>query len=402
MNPGTDDNWRFPFCPEPPAWRLDWSAIIDRFSWIRAMQGCAQDPQWHAEGDVLTHTRMVCEALCQLPAWRELDPVDRSIVFAATLLHDVAKPMVTCQREGRIRAPHHARKGALWARACLANELLPTRSLTALRRREEIVNLVRWHGLPLYLMRNEDPNRELFAASQLIRLNRLALIARADVLGRICHDRDQLLEKIGWFEELAREQQCLESPRAFASDHTRFTYFFHQRALDPDVEIYDDSRCQVVVMSGLPGAGKDHWIQHEGRGWPVVSLDAIRRKGAIPAADNQGVVVQAAHEKAREYLRSGTSFIWNATNTTRRMRRQLIRLLRDYKAKIRVVYVECLRDEIRQRNRCRPHPVPERIIDRLLDRLEPPDLTEAHQVELVCSSNQASRQKIDRGARPGR
>lgn len=31
--------------------------------WARAMAVCPQDAQWHAEGDVWTHTRMVCAEL---------------------------------------------------------------------------------------------------------------------------------------------------------------------------------------------------------------------------------------------------------------------------------------------------------------------------------------------------
>ncbi len=55
--------WSFPFCPEPPGWELDWPAIRNAFAWMRSMADCPQDPAWHAEGDVLLHTRMVCEAL---------------------------------------------------------------------------------------------------------------------------------------------------------------------------------------------------------------------------------------------------------------------------------------------------------------------------------------------------
>ena len=44
------------------------------------------------------HTRMVCEALVAMDSWRGLSPEDRSAVFAAALLHDVGKPLVT--REG--------------------------------------------------------------------------------------------------------------------------------------------------------------------------------------------------------------------------------------------------------------------------------------------------------------
>lgn len=37
---------------------MDWSGI--RFPWIAPMVECMQDPDYHTEGDVWTHTRMVC------------------------------------------------------------------------------------------------------------------------------------------------------------------------------------------------------------------------------------------------------------------------------------------------------------------------------------------------------
>tara|TARA_B100000676_G_scaffold194569_1_gene191226 strand:- start:62 stop:214 length:153 start_codon:yes stop_codon:yes gene_type:complete len=41
--------------------------------WAKAMARCGQDAAWHAEGDVWTHTRMVCEALASLDEWGALD-----------------------------------------------------------------------------------------------------------------------------------------------------------------------------------------------------------------------------------------------------------------------------------------------------------------------------------------
>jgi len=40
---------------------LDWQTITNKFEWIRDMIGVPQDPVFHAEGDVWTHTRMVTE-----------------------------------------------------------------------------------------------------------------------------------------------------------------------------------------------------------------------------------------------------------------------------------------------------------------------------------------------------
>ena len=55
-------------CPGPPDWALDWTSLEARFDWVRALASCPQDPVWHAEGDVGTHTRMVLEALVSSPS----------------------------------------------------------------------------------------------------------------------------------------------------------------------------------------------------------------------------------------------------------------------------------------------------------------------------------------------
>ena len=76
--------------PRPPHWQIDWSALDERYEWVRALSGCPQSPEWHAEGDVWIHTRMVLEAVCALPAFRALQelvsqqilPTPRCIVIA--------------------------------------------------------------------------------------------------------------------------------------------------------------------------------------------------------------------------------------------------------------------------------------------------------------------------------
>ena len=75
-----------------------------------------QDVRWHGEGDVLTHTRMVCEALGALPQYAELPGRQREILMAAAMLHDVGKVVVTRSVAGAIEAPHHAPVGARMAR----------------------------------------------------------------------------------------------------------------------------------------------------------------------------------------------------------------------------------------------------------------------------------------------
>ena len=126
--------WTFPhYTPDKLP---DWQALEHRFSWFADMKNVPQDPEWHAEGDVFIHTKMVCEALLQLPEFQALGEQEQHILFAAAMLHDVEKRSTT-KRESqggkeRIVSPHHAKKGdTLYAPCFIPN--LPRRLLCAKR-----------------------------------------------------------------------------------------------------------------------------------------------------------------------------------------------------------------------------------------------------------------------------
>ncbi len=250
--------------------------------------------------------------------------------------------------------------------------------------REQVVALVHHHPLPLHFLNVTDPGREAITVSQVARLDWLAILAEADAAGRHAVNRAELLERVELFRELAQENRCYTEARRFVSPHTRFLYF-HGRELDPDMEAYDDTRMEIIVMCGLPGAGKDRWIAENAAGWPVVSLDAIRGNLGIGPDDNQGAVAAQAKELARGYLRQGRPFVWNATNITRAMRQQLVGLLRDYQAWVRIVYVEAAWDELLRRNRTRTAPVPEVVLRHLAAKLDMPNVAEVHEVEYEVS-----------------
>jgi putative nucleotidyltransferase with HDIG domain len=356
---------------------VDWDYYDANYPWIRRLAGCPQDPIHHAEGDVWVHTRMVCEALAALPAWRALHDVDRRTLFAAALLHDAGKPDCTrVEPDGRISSRGHSRRGAILARQILWRMEVPFAP------REEIAGLIRWHQAPYFLIDRGDARRLAVEISWTARCDRLALLAEADVRGRVCQDQGRLLDNVALFAEFCRGEGCLDAPRPFASDHARFL-FFQDEGRHPDAPAHEDFRAEVVVMSGLPGAGKDHWIKHNLPDWPVVSLDALRGELDVDPADGQGAVIHAARDRAREHLRAGRSFVWNATNLSRLLRRECVRLCAGYRARVRIVYVEAPAARLFAQNRRRPAPVPEAVVQRLLDRWETPDRTEAHRVEWV-------------------
>ncbi len=82
-------------------------------SWCQAMAECVQDAQWHSEGDVWTHTKLVLHQLTELREWDRLSKHEQTVLTFTALFHDVAKPLTTevDPETGRVRSPKHAVKG---------------------------------------------------------------------------------------------------------------------------------------------------------------------------------------------------------------------------------------------------------------------------------------------------
>lgn len=363
------------YCPGPPEWRLRWEEMDREYEWIRRLAGCPQDPLYHAEGDVWVHTRMVCAELIALAPWRALPQPERETLFLAAVLHDVGKPDCTrSDEEGRIRSRGHSRRGAILARQVLWRMGVPFAV------REQVGALVRHHQTPYYLIERADAARLAVAVSQTARGDLLALLAEADVRGRLCADRQRLLDNVALFAEQLRDVGCLHDPYPFASDHARVLFFRDPRR-HPDDPAHVAFRAEVVLLSGLPGAGKDHYRHAHLPDWPVVSLDDLRGELGVDPADDQGEVIAAARARARDHLRRGERFVWNATNVSRQLRGVALDLFHQYQARVRVVYVEAPPAVLAAQNRRRPAAVPDAVMARLLDRWEVPDLTEAHAID---------------------
>lgn len=355
-----------------------WDALSQRFDWVKDMHGVAQDPYHHAEGDVAIHTRMVLSALESQPAWQALDPQQQELLWAAALLHDVEKRSTTRTDEhGRISSPGHARKGELTARHILYSEVVTPFAL-----REQIASLVRLHGLPLWMMERPSPERQLLAAAMRVDTRLLATLARADMAGRHCEDKQEMLDRIDLFELFCQEQQCWGEARAFSSANSRWHYLTHPESA-PDFEPWIKEGFEVILLSALPGMGKDSYIREHCQGMATVSLDDIRRQHGVSPGDSSatGRIVQQAKEEARVLLRRKTPFVWNATNITRQLRTQLISLFTAYGAQVKIVYLEVPWQQWKKQNANREHAVPENVLQRMAAKLEVPQPDEAHSVE---------------------
>ena len=369
--------WTFPhFTPNHDP---DWHALTARFNWLADMSTVPQDPEWHGEGDVLTHTKMVAAELFRLPEYQELDEQAQHILLAAALLHDVEKRSTTTEeRDGKTRiiSPRHAKKGEYTARQILYCDLAAPFAV-----RETVAKLVRWHGLPLWAIDKPQPEHAAIAAALQVNTQWLALLAKADALGRICPDTAELLDKIALFQALCEENQSWGASYPFSGCHARYHYLNHPES-SPDYQPYNDFSCTVHMMSALPGSGKDTHIARHFPDLPVLSLDNIRRAHRIDPADKKtaGRVIQLGKEQARQYLRNQQDFVFNATNLTRELRGKWTQLFADYRARICISYLEVPWQQLLRQNQQREHSVPEAIIRLLLGKLEIPFYDEAHEV----------------------
>lgn len=404
----------FQFTPRPPDWRLDWDAMVAAFPWLRALRGCPQDPAWHREGDVLVHTRLVVEALAAAPAWRVLPAGERETLFAAALLHDVAKPAsLHGDPAGRVSTRGHAGRGEVAARQILWRLGVPA------ARREAVCQLVRHHQVPFFAHRRADRARLAILVSQTVRCDRLALLAEADAQGHVCPDQATLFEGIAAFREDAAAQRCLDRPRAFASDQARFLYC-RDAAADPDAPPPPPGPGRAILVCGLPGSGREAWRRATLENWPLVAqpdplltngggwdghagagtavactaagastaADACTAAGAATAgagaADGMSAHAGPADrtfDMPRAYLRAGIPFVWFGTFLTRRQRAAALAVIAEQAARVRIVHVEASEERLYRLNHGRARPLPLLDLRRLLDAWEVPDRTEAHAVD---------------------
>ena len=385
--------------PEPPDWTIDWKQLHSVFGeWFEEMVQTPQQLEHHGEGDVFAHTQLVCENLVALNEFRCLPVEKRQILFTAALLHDIGKIRTTKIDNIGITTPYHASTGAKMAREYLWKQWSMAGITEKMLFRETICQLIRLHGKPPFffeLAASDNTSNQGRSSAYLLSmaahaclmpdfsLQLLYLLAKADCMGKICADKEEIMASCETFAESAQELNCLDALPAIADDYSRYAYLAG-KTISPNFKLFNPTWGAVTMMCGLPGTGKDTWIHRNLPDIPMVSLDEIRRQLKISPEEPQGKVVQTGFEMAKGYLRVKTPFVWNATNVRPDTRLELSRLFIDYGAAVRIVYLETTPEEQERRNHARQAVVPEDVVERMRNNLEPPRINEAHSIEWLC------------------
>jgi tRNA nucleotidyltransferase (CCA-adding enzyme) len=172
------------------------SGWLKYFPELAALVGCPQDPRWHPEGDVWTHTLHCMDAL---PTLRTGVWEDDLTVALAVLCHDFGKPLTTVIGPDGIRSPRHESAGLEPARQFIQ------RLRISKKIQENALLLVACHMRPATLYRDKSSAAALRRlANDCGRLDLLLRVFRADNAGRPGL-ADDSADAARWIENAARK-----------------------------------------------------------------------------------------------------------------------------------------------------------------------------------------------------
>ena len=177
---------------------LDLGVVDQLLPELKPLVGCEQEPEWHPEGDVWTHTLMVVDKARQLN--HDLDRPQLITVLLGAMCHDIGKPATTDVIDGRIRSMEHEEAGVEPTVRLL--DRLNIHTIDGFDVRGQVVGLVAQHLKPGAFHKAGNVRDGAFRRlAQKVDLELLARLARADCLGRT---GDFDCTAMDWFIERAR------------------------------------------------------------------------------------------------------------------------------------------------------------------------------------------------------
>lgn len=161
---------------------------------IEEMRFTQQNPRFHSEGSVLQHTLLVLNQFHAYAAKHQLTNEESQLFYWAAVLHDIGKPKVTKWMKGRWTSKGHEQAGV-----SIARNFLLQKTQIAPNLRRKILDIVRWHHIPLRFGLKNCSLRDYLLIGTRIDLRSIGLFSKFDIAGRICVNQVDVIRLIDRF-----------------------------------------------------------------------------------------------------------------------------------------------------------------------------------------------------------
>lgn len=327
---------------------INWE-FVNTIPEIVAMIGCKQNTDWHQEGDVYDHTKLVVQEMEKILIENNINaPAVKTTLLAAALLHDIGKPSTTyySETECQWKTQDHGLAGDKIVRRMFFDD-------PNVFKREAIAFMVRNH-MTLHHIYGwvEKYKKKLIKLSYgHVPLQYMLWLNLADTRGSISfpeynseeQERIDLINKMVDILGIRWNQ--------YQEYMSRYVRYNELNNLNLDISKIDQKKepFDVIIMCGLAGSGKSTYIAEHYSDLPVISRDVMRYnlgltsspdEKIIATPDQEKKITKLMNEQILNYCKEGKSFVIDNMNLRYTYRQAVLKMVIPYNARIIIVYVE--------------------------------------------------------------
>ena len=337
--------------------QINWDILCQNISEFELMKTIKQRPDYHAEGTVFNHTRLAVDYYLDVvqPEYSNIKNVN-IVMLLSVLLHDIGKVFCAIGDDGYVKSGGHEKLSVEWIQ-----EFFIKKTDIDWDTLRNMVTLVKYHDLR-YKYRDMTTLKVKQALNE---IDSLYQCSTYDILNIFDIWRCDYCGSIGTVTD---DEDVEDAIRNIEKIYYR----------DP----------LMIVMCGLPGAGKNHFIENSIHNYigdhVVISRDDIREELGITTGigtnQQEDSVTKIFNSRLQEALSNHQNIVINNTNIRKKYRKELIEKAKNFGYRTRI-YVVCRPYE--KLREARPGDTWEIVIDRMIKNFEIPTGDEAENVIFI-------------------